>query len=148
MAVQLWGGTIRTENGDDCWMTVLIVVNKNYDLIAYVRQNVTLSVSNDNHNGDYDSNNNTWDLLCKTNLADTILSEDSSETLLAPVLDINIIGMIDSLYIGLTNKSNGSVMVVHMKVFDRIFKLMPSKNHVFSNSITCASFSKCNAAFT
>ena len=148
MAVQLWGGTIRTENGDDCWMTVLIVVNKNYDLIAYVRQNVTLSVSNDNHNGDYDSNNNTWDLLCKTNLADTILSEDSSETLLAPVLDINIIGMIDSLYIGLTNESNGSVMVVHMKVFDRIFKIMPSKNHVFSNSITCASFSKCNAAFT
>ncbi len=140
---KLWGGTIRTENGDECWTTVLVVANKNNELLAYVHQNATLVLPNDESNSYNDS---TWDFLCKTNLDDNIFNV-SSDGLVTSLVNISIIGIIDSLYIGLSSASSKTVAVGHLKVFDRVLNII-SKKHVFPEQVVCASFSKCNAAFT
>ena len=69
VAADLWGGTIKTENGDNCWMTVLVFLTEKLELNAYYNHNVTESNLVDDNSG---SSNSMWRLMCKMNICELL----------------------------------------------------------------------------
>ena len=48
VAADLWGGTIKTKDGDNCWMTVLVLLTEKLELAAYSYHNVAELIADDN----------------------------------------------------------------------------------------------------